>query len=101
MLHIGADEQRKRLQERVDDPAKRWKFSMGDLEVRKQWDAYQAAYQALLRATSTAHAPWTVVPANSKTHRNLMIATMVRDALLRLPLRYPPGDPGLDGLKIV
>ena len=101
MLHISFDEQRERLQERVDDPAKHWKFDMGDLEARKQWPAYQAAYEALLCATSTPWAPWTVVPANSKTHRNLMIATAVRDALLKLKLRVPPGDPALDGIKIV
>jgi PPK2 family polyphosphate:nucleotide phosphotransferase len=100
MLHIGFEEQRERLQERVDDPAKHWKFSMDDLTVRKQWNDYQKAYQALLRATSTAHAPWTVVPANSKTHRNLMIASVVRDTLKKLKLRYPPSDPRLAGLKI-
>ncbi|MFT4194679.1 PPK2 family polyphosphate kinase [Ottowia sp.] len=100
MLHIGRDEQRQRLQERIDDPAKRWKFSLGDLEVRKQWDAYQAAYDALLRATSTGWAPWTVVPADSKTHRNLMIATLVRDRLAALGLRYPPDDPALKGLVV-
>jgi PPK2 family polyphosphate:nucleotide phosphotransferase len=100
MLHISADEQRERLQERVDDPAKHWKFSLGDVEVRKQWDAYQKAYGALLGATSTAWAPWTVVPADSKTHRNLMIATVLRDTLKALGLRYPTGDPALNGLKI-
>ncbi len=100
MLHISADEQRLRLQERVNDPTKHWKFSMGDLEVRKQWADYQKAYQTLLRATSTAHAPWTVVPADSKTHRNLMIAHVVRDTLKKLKLRYPPSDPKLKGLTI-
>lgn len=100
MLHISADEQRQRLQERIDDPTKNWKFSLGDLDVRKQWASYQRAYQALLRATSTAHAPWTIVPANSKTHRNLMIASVVRDTLARLKLRYPPCDPALQGLRI-
>jgi len=100
MLHIGADEQRERLQERVDDPEKHWKFSLGDLEVRKQWVDYQKAYEALLDATSTPWAPWTVVPANSKTHRNLMIATLVRDALKNLDLRFPPEDPAFTGLRI-
>jgi PPK2 family polyphosphate:nucleotide phosphotransferase len=100
MLHIGKDEQRTRLQERVDDPAKHWKFSMGDVEVRKQWPQYQKAYAALLGATSTAWAPWTIVPANSKTHRNLMIATVVRDTLQALKLRLPPSDPAFIGLKI-
>ena len=100
MLHIGADEQRERLQERVDDPEKHWKFSLGDLEVRKQWADYQKAYEALLDATSTPWAPWTVVPANSKTHRNLMIATLVRDTLKALNLRFPPEDTALKGLRI-
>ena len=100
MLHISFEEQRQRLQERVDDPAKRWKFSLGDLEARKQWAAYQKAYEALLGATSTPWAPWTVVPSDSKTHRNLMIATVVRDTLKALGLRYPPSDPALRGLKI-
>lgn len=101
MLHISFDEQRERLQERIDDPEKHWKFDIKDLEARKDWKAYQAAYEALLNATSTPWAPWTVVPANSKTHRNLMIATLVKDALIALELRYPPANPALDGIKIV
>ncbi len=100
MLHISFEEQGQRLQERIDDPTKRWKFSLGDIEVRKQWAAYQTAYEALLGATSTPHAPWTVVPADSKTHRNLMIATLVHDKLTTLGLTYPPDDPKLVGLKI-
>lgn len=101
MLHISFDEQRKRLQERIDDPTKRWKFSMGDVEVRKQWKEYQQAYEALLAATHTDVAPWTIVPADSKTHRNLMIATVLRDLLGQLDLHYPPGDPAIEGLKVV
>ena len=100
MLHIGFDEQRERLQARLDNPAKHWKFAMSDIESRKHWKAYQQAYGALLGATSTEWAPWTVVPANSKTHRNLMIATLVRDKLKSLQLQYPTGDPKLFGLKI-
>ena len=101
MLHISFDEQRERLQERIDDETKHWKFALGDIESRKQFKPYQKAYEALLNATSTPWAPWTVVPANSKTHRNLMIATLLRDALLKLKLRFPPGDPALKGLVIV
>ena len=100
MLHIGFDEQRRRLQERIDDPAKHWKFSLGDLDARKQWPLYQQAYDHLLRATSTEWAPWTVVPADSKTHRNLIIATLVRDKLKSLKLRYPPDNPELKGLRV-
>jgi len=95
MLHIGFDEQRQRLQERLDDPAKHWKFAMSDIEARKQWPQYQQAYETLLSATHTPWAPWTIVPANSKTHRNLMIATVLREVLRNLELRYPPGDPAL------
>ena len=100
MLHIGFDEQRERLQERVDNPEKHWKFSMGDVAVRKQWKPYQQAYEDLLNATSTPWAPWTIVPADSKTHRNLMIATLVRDTLKALDLRFPPVDPAIKGLRI-
>lgn len=101
MLHISFDEQRARLQERIDDPAKHWKFALGDLEARKQWKPYQQAYANLLGATSTSWAPWTIVPADSKTHRNLMIATQLRQALRGLNLRYPPDNPALKGLKVV
>ena len=100
MLHISNEEQRQRLQDRINDPTKHWKFSLGDLEARKQWKDFQKAYEALLNATSTAWAPWTVVPANSKTHRNLMIATLLCAALRKLELRFPPSDPKLVGLKI-
>ncbi|MDO8720440.1 MAG: polyphosphate--nucleotide phosphotransferase [Polaromonas sp.] len=101
MLHISLEEQGRRLQERIDDLDKNWKFSLGDLEVRKQWPQYQQAYENLLKATSTPWAPWTVVPADSKTHRNLMIATIVRSTLQQMDLRYPPSDPALKGLKII
>ena len=100
MLHISFEEQGERLQERIDDETKHWKFAQGDIEVRKQWKLYQKAYETLLNATSTPSAPWTVVPANSKTHRNLMVATVLRDAMLKLKLRFPPGDPALRGIKI-
>lgn len=101
MLHISPDEQRQRLQERIDDPAKAWKNRPGDLEVRKHWSDYMAAYGALLGATSTDLAPWTIVPADSKTHRNLMIGTLVRDRLRSMGLRYPAPDPAIKGVKVV
>ncbi|MBV9889649.1 MAG: polyphosphate--nucleotide phosphotransferase, partial [Rhizobacter sp.] len=100
MLHISKDEQRERLQARIDDPTKRWKFERGDVEVRTHWDAYQRAYGDLVRATGTSYAPWHVVPADSKTHRNLMVATLTRQALADLDLRYPPGDPALPEMRI-
>ena len=100
LLHISKDEQRERLQERLDDPVKRWKFAPGDLEVRKQWDAYQRAYSAAIAATGTPWAPWTIVPADSKTHRNLMIGSVVKQVLLKLKLGYPTGDPVLAKIKV-
>ena len=99
-LHVSKEEQRLRLQERLDDPTKHWKFAIGDLDERKRWDDYQAAYSAMIAATGTPWAPWTVVPADSKTHRNLMIATAVVDAMRALKLRYPPGDPALAGIQV-
>ena len=100
MLHISKDEQRMRLQERLDDPAKHWKFDMGDIEVRKQWDQYQDAYEQMLPATHTPWAPWTIVPADSKTHRNLMIATITQAVMENLKLQFPEGDPQLSQFKI-
>ena len=100
MLHISKDEQRERLQERLDVPCKHWKFDEGDLKVRAQWDEYQQAYGQLLAATHTPWAPWTIVPADSKTHRNLMIATLLCEILGKLELKYPPGSPALDKIKV-
>ena len=100
LLHISKDEQRARLQERLDDPTKHWKFAAGDLEVRKQWDAYQRAYSDAIAATGTPWAPWTIVPADSKTHRNLMIANAVVQTLQGLKLRYPPGSPELAHVRV-
>ena len=101
LLHISKDEQRVRLQERLDDPTKYWKFAVGDLDARKQWDAYQKAYSDAIAATGTPWAPWTIVPADSNTHRNLMIATVMKQVLEGLKLRYPPSDPALKNIKVV
>jgi PPK2 family polyphosphate:nucleotide phosphotransferase len=101
MLHISKKTQRERLQARVDDPGKRWKFRLDDLEVRKKWDAYQSAYEQALAATSGRHAPWHVIPADSKPHRNLMIAQLLVKTLRGMKLAVPPADPSLDGLVVV
>ena len=79
---------------------KAWKFVAHDLEVRRQWPDYRKAYEALLGATSTAVAPWTVVPSDSKTHRDLMIGTVVRDTLKSMKLRYPPPAPEIAGARV-
>jgi len=100
LLHISKDEQRARLQERLDDPTKHWKFAAGDLEARKQWNAYQKAYSEAVAATGTPWAPWTIVPADSKTHRNLMIAKAMTQVLETLKLHYPPGSPELANIRV-
>ncbi len=89
-LAIDRDEQRERFQARFDDPTKRWKFSMGDLEERKRWDDYQAAFDDALSKTSTASAPWYVIPANRKWFRNLAVATILADTIAGLKPAYPP-----------
>jgi len=100
MLHITKDEQRARLQARIDDPTKHWKFDVSDLDARKHWDAYQSAYQDALAATSTEYAPWYVIPANSKNHRNLMIGELLLRTLESLKLEFPPAKESLKGVKI-
>lgn len=89
-LHISKDEQKKRLQERLDDPEKTWKFNIGDLAERKLWADYQVAYERAIKGTSTKHAPWYIVPADSKTNRNLLISRLLLQTLKSLDLRYPP-----------
>ncbi|WP_156767569.1 PPK2 family polyphosphate kinase [Candidatus Viadribacter manganicus] len=92
MLNISRDEQRERLQARLDDAEKNWKFNAADLEDRKLWDDYQKAYEVALDRCSTAHAPWRVVPADRKWQRNAIIAATVRKALEDLAPQYPKPD---------
>ena len=91
-LHISKEEQRARLQARVDDPTKRWKFQHGDLEERKLWDEYRRAYEDALSKASTKWASWYVVPANQKWYRNYVVGSIVVDALERLRMKYPKPD---------
>lgn len=100
-LHISKDEQKKRLEERRDTPEKQWKFQPGDLAVRAQWDDYMAAYEAALSATSTAHAPWHVIPANSKLARNLLVSGVIIEALEGLDMRYPAPVAGAAATPII
>ena len=99
-LHISKDEQRERLQARVDDETKHWKFDLADIEARRQWDDYQAAYEEALAATSTEQAPWYIIPADSKSHRNLMVAALLLRLFEGLNLEYPPAKESLKGLTI-
>lgn len=88
-LHISLDEQLERFRERYDDPTKRWKFKLGDLDERKRWDEYMRAYEDALSRCSTDVAPWYVVPADRKWFRNLAIADIVADTLADLKPAYP------------
>ena len=101
MLHISSDEQRQRLQDRVDDPAKRWKFRAGDLDDRKRWDDYQAAYEEALTETSTEWAPWYVVPADRNWVRDLAVARILEHHLSALDPQYPDADPSIVGTTVV
>jgi PPK2 family polyphosphate:nucleotide phosphotransferase len=88
-LHVSADEQRKRFMERLDEPDKNWKFSIGDLHEREYWDQYQEAYEDAIRSTATDIAPWYVVPADCKWFTRIVVAAAVIDALGSLDLHYP------------
>ncbi len=99
-LHISEDEQAERLRARLAEPTKRWKFEKGDLTERRHWDAYQRAYEEALSRTSTAEAPWYVVPADRKWFRNLVVSQVLVDTLEGLDLRYPEAAEGIEGLTI-
>jgi PPK2 family polyphosphate:nucleotide phosphotransferase len=99
-LHISKEEQKERLQARLDDPAKRWKFRRGDLEDRALWDEYTAAYEEALARTSTEHAPWYVVPADRKWYRNLVIGTVLVEALEKLGISQPEPEEDLEGIVV-
>jgi PPK2 family polyphosphate:nucleotide phosphotransferase len=88
-LHVSKEEQKQRFLARLDDPAKRWKFSMGDVEERKLWDRYMTAYAEMVRHTGTAHSPWHVVPADHKWFTHLVVAATMVQALTRLDLKFP------------
>ena len=99
-LHIDKDEQKERLQDRLDEPNKNWKFSLGDLEERKLWGQYTEAFEAALENTSTAYAPWYVIPANRKWYRNLVISTIIIEKLKSLNMSFPEPEDDLSGVVI-
>ena len=92
MLHISKDEQRARLGDRLDRPDKHWKFNPGDIDERLRWDDYQQAYQIAFDRTSTAVAPWYVVPANRKWYARVAVQRLLVDALEARGLGWPPAD---------
>jgi polyphosphate kinase 2 (PPK2 family) len=100
MLHVSRDEQRERLQERLTDETKNWKFRAGDLDDREHWDDFTKAYRGILKNTSTKSAPWYIVPADDKDMRDWLVAQTIADALEALDLRYPKADPAVKGLTV-
>jgi len=98
-LHISKDEQRQRLEARLTDPTRYWKFSLKDVEERRYWSAYRKAYEAALTRCNTRWAPWYVVPANHKWYRNLVVARVVVETLRDLHMHYP--EPAIDLSKVV
>lgn len=99
-LHISREEQKKRLQARLDEPHKRWKFNVGDLKERKLWSAYMKAYEEAIGKTSTQSAPWYIVPANHNWYRNMVVATVIVHTLKRLKMRYREPEVNLDRIVI-
>jgi polyphosphate kinase 2 (PPK2 family) len=89
-LHISKVEQRKRLAARLDDPKKQWKFSLADLQQREYWDRYVDAFEEMLRHTSTAHAPWYVIPSDHKWFTRVAVADILVGAIADLHPKYPP-----------
>lgn len=99
-LHIDLDEQKERLEARLHEPNKQWKFNLGDLAERKLWPDYTRAYEEVLSSTSTDWAPWYIVPANRKWYRNLVVASVLVEALRGLNMRYPEPEDDLNGVII-
>jgi PPK2 family polyphosphate:nucleotide phosphotransferase len=99
-LHISKDEQRERLQARLEDPKGAWKFRVGDLDARAKWDEYMHAYEDALNKCSTEHAPWYIIPADRKWFRNLVISQILLDKLRALKMEWPPLEPEAVGIKI-
>lgn len=99
-LHISKEEQRKRLQARLDDPNKRWKFSRRDLEERKLWPLYQRAYEDALTRCNTEYAPWYIVPSDRKWYRNLVVSRVLRSVLEEMDPQFPPAEPGIEKLEV-
>jgi PPK2 family polyphosphate:nucleotide phosphotransferase len=99
-LHISKETQRERLQARLDDPNKHWKFSMGDLAERKLWDDYQEAYEAVLQRCSTDHAPWHVIPSDRKWLRNLVDSELLRSTLEEMDPQFPEPESDFAGVTV-
>jgi len=99
-LHISKKEQKDRLQERLDNPAKHWKFEHGDISERAHWDAYTAAYEEAISETSTHDAPWYIVPSDRKWYRNLVVSQLLIDKLDALDMSYPEPIDGIEDIRL-
>lgn len=99
-LHISKAEQKKRFEDRLNDPEKRWKFSLGDLAVREKWDDYMNAYEDVLSRCNTTAAPWFIVPANRKWYRDLLVTRVIVETLEAMQPRFPEPEAGLDDIVI-
>jgi PPK2 family polyphosphate:nucleotide phosphotransferase len=99
-LYISKEEQKRRFEARLRDPAKNWKFSLGDVEERQYWDDYMKAYEEALSRCSTSWAPWYVIPADRKWYRNLLVSQVIVDTLAGLDMHYPPPLPDADKIVI-
>src|SRR5271169_4801770 len=97
-LHISKDEQKRRLQERVTDPSKQWKFSLSDVHERRFWSKYMKAYEDALQKTSKDSSPWYVIPANLKWFRDLLVSTVIVERLEKLGMEYPKPSVDLNSL---
>jgi PPK2 family polyphosphate:nucleotide phosphotransferase len=99
-LHISKDKQKERLQDRINDPTKRWKYNPADLNERKLWKQYMEAYQLALSRCSTPWAPWYVIPADRNWYRNAVVARIVRLTLEDMNLKYPPAPKGIEKIVV-
>jgi len=100
LLHVSRAEQKRRLEERLTDKTKNWKFRVGDLDDRARWEDFTKAYRGILTHTSTKWAPWYVVPADDKDVRDWLVARAIADCMEGLDLRYPSADPSITGIEI-
>ena len=98
-LYISKDEQKKRFEDRIDDPEKNWKFSQGDVEERKYWDDYTTAFEDAINKCTTADAPWYVIPANKKWFRNVAVSEVIVEAMEAMKMHFPKPIGDLSKIK--
>ncbi|MEM9412670.1 MAG: polyphosphate kinase 2 family protein, partial [Planctomycetota bacterium] len=100
-LHISHQEQRERLQARIDEPKSRWKFNPADLEERKHWSAYQEAYEAALEKCNTRRAPWYIIPSDQKWYRNLVVSNLMKETMKELSPKFPTATEDFKDIQVI